>query len=129
MSFSIDNERREQSSVLGGLPARYVVPIIDQIKSKQPLSVRGLDAEFWVLQISNARLLGVSDVWIETLKSKTNAVNRPSIIYILGITDVSSPSGKLLKVGDIVLSINDEILTSISDLEQFSDKDQLNMVI
>lgn len=128
MSFSIENERREQSSVLGGLPARLIVPIVNKIKAKQSLAVRGLDVEFWVLQISNARLLGVSDMWIETLKNKTNSTNQPSIIYILSITDVSSLSGKLLKPGDIVLSINGEVLTNISDLEHFSESDQLNMV-
>ncbi|KAG2206824.1 hypothetical protein INT47_007580 [Mucor saturninus] len=129
MSFSIDNERREQSSVLGGLPAKFVLPIVEQIKSQQPLSVRGLDVEFWILQISNARLLGVSDAWIEAIKRNTNPVNRPSVVYILGIADISSPSGKLLKVGDIVLSINGEALSSISDLEHFSDKNQLDMTI
>lgn len=128
MSFSIENERREQSSVLGGLAARFITPVVDKIKSKQSLVVRGLDAEFWVLKISNARLLGVSDMWIEKLKSKSCSTNQPSIIYILGITDVSSLSGKLLKPGDILLSVNGEALTSISDLDHFSDHDQLDMV-
>lgn len=125
MSFSIENDRRDQSSILGGLPARLVAPIVNKIKANESPVVKGLDVEFWTLQISNARLLGVSNAWIEKLKEKSQL---PSVLYILGITDVSSLSGRLLKPGDIVLSINDKILTNISDLVNFSEHDQLAMV-
>ncbi|GAA5809801.1 hypothetical protein MFLAVUS_003214 [Mucor flavus] len=126
MSFSIENDRRDQTSILGGLPARLVAPIVNKIKANESLVVKGLDVEFWTLQISNARLLGVSNAWIEKLKEKSQL---PSVLYILGITDVSSLSGRLLKPGDIVLSINDKILTNISDLVNFSEHDQLAMTI
>lgn len=125
MSFSTENERREQTSVLGGLPTRLILPIINKIKANQPAIVRGLDVEFWTMQVSNARLLGVSDVWIQKLKQalKKKTVS-PSIVYILGITDVSSPSGKVLKPADIVLSINDKTITSISDLGHFAEDEE-----
>jgi S1-C subfamily serine protease len=128
MSFSTDNEKHEQSSVMGGLPARLVLPIIEKIRSNQSVEVRGLDVEFWTLQISNARLLGVSDDWIERLKKQSKAKTQPSIIYILGITDISSPSGQILKPGDIVLSVNGKELTCISDLGHFAEEQELNLV-
>lgn len=130
MSFSTENERREQTSVLGGLPARLILPIINKIKTNQQAIVRGLDVEFWTMQVSNARLLGVSDAWIHKLKqaSKKKTAS-PSIVYILGITDVSSPSGRMLKPADIVLSINDKAITSISDLSRFVDEEEVCMTI
>lgn len=128
MSFSIDNERREQSSILGGLPTRLVLPIVNKIKAEQTPVVRGLDAEFWTMQISNARLLGVSDAWIEKVKMKTKAKSQPHILYVLGITDVSTLSGQLLKPADILLSINGEVITSISDLGRFTECEELKLV-
>jgi S1-C subfamily serine protease len=128
MSFSIENDKREQSSVLGGLPAKLILPIVDKIKTKQQPIVRGLDVEVWTLQISNARLLGVSDAWIERVKKSTRANSQPHIIYILGITDISTLSGQLLKPADIILSINGEVLTNISDFGRYADCEQLDMV-
>lgn len=128
MSFSTDNERHEQSSVMGGLPSKLVLPVIEKIKKNQSIEVRGLDVEFWTLQISNARLLGVSDDWIERLKKQTRAKTQPSVIYVLGITDISSPSGQLLRPGDIVLSINDKEFANISDLGRYAEHEQLNLV-
>lgn len=130
MSFSIDNERRELSSILGGVSARLILPTVNRIKSDKDLTVRGLDAEFWPLQICNARIIGVPDRWLDKLKEKSTKHEQPvTAIYVLGITDVSSPSGKLLKPGDIVLSINDNVVNSVSDFSKFNDQDELNMVI
>lgn len=129
MSFSTDNERREQTSVLGGLPTRLVLPIINKIKANLPTIVRGLDAEFWTMQVSNARLLGVSDTWINKLKQTSKKKTSPlSITYILGITDLSSPSGNILKPGDIVLSVNDKVISNISDLGLFVEEEELCLV-
>jgi hypothetical protein len=130
MSFSIENERRELSSVLGGLSSKLIIPIINKIKSKESPIVKGIEAEFWTLQISNARTVGVSDAWIEKMKSKATVSGRqPSVIYVLGITDVSSLSGRLLRAGDIVLAINGITLTSISELADFTELDQIHMVM
>lgn len=130
MSFSIDNERHELSSILGGIPSKLIMPTIKKIKSKERPIVKGIDAEFWTLQVANARIIGVSDTWIEKIHNKAAASGRhPSVVYVLGITDMSSSSGRLLKAGDIVLAINGITLTSISQLADFTELDLIQMVI
>ena len=128
MSFSTDNERKEQTSVLGGLSSRLVLPIIEKIKSDQTINVCSLDAEFWTLQLFNARSLGVSDAWIEKIKKECKPNSQPSAVYVLGITDLSSISGQMLRPGDIVLSVNDRVITSISDFSYFLEEEQLCLV-
>ncbi|KAI8642914.1 hypothetical protein BD408DRAFT_365836 [Parasitella parasitica] len=128
MSFSIDNERGQLSSVFGGLPSRLIMPVIDKLKSEQAPVVRGLDVEVGTLLISHARHIGVSNEWIKRIKNKTTDT-QPSVLYILGITDISSLSGQILKPGDIVLTINDTILTHISDFGYFHDQETLKMTI
>ncbi|OAC99060.1 hypothetical protein MUCCIDRAFT_127026, partial [Mucor lusitanicus CBS 277.49] len=128
MSFSIENAQRQLSSVLGGLSSRLIMPVIDKLKSGQAPTVRGLDVEIGTLQISHARLIGVSHDWISKIKSKATD-KQPSVLYVLGITDISSFSGQLLKPGDILLTINDKVMTNISDIGYFHDQEALKMTI
>ncbi|RCH80120.1 hypothetical protein CU098_003514, partial [Rhizopus stolonifer] len=130
MNFSIENERRELSSIFGGISARLILPVLQKIKAGQSPMVRGMDAEFWSLQVCNARLVGVSDEWIQKIKHKATKEGRqPSVVYVLGVTDISTPSGQLLKAGDIVLAIDGQVLSSISDLSQFHEQDTLTITL
>ncbi|KAK4514241.1 F-box domain-containing protein [Mucor velutinosus] len=128
MSFSIENAQRQLSSVLGGLSSRLIMPVIRKLKSGQAPIVRGLDVEIGTLQISHARLIGVSHDWITKIKSKATD-KQPSVLYVLGITDISSLSGQQLKPGDILLTINDTIVTNISDIGYFHDQEALRLTI
>lgn len=127
MSFSIENERRQLSSVLGGLSSRLIMPVVNKLKAKQAPIVRGLDVEFGTLQISHARLIGVSNEWVDRIKNKATD-KQPSVIYVLGITDISSLCGQMLRPGDIVLTVNDSVLSNISDLGYFHDQEALRLV-
>ncbi|KAI9248628.1 hypothetical protein BY458DRAFT_590590 [Sporodiniella umbellata] len=129
MGFSIDNEKGQQSSVLGGLSAHLVLPIIESIKSQKRPLVYGLDAEFWCLKLSNARVLGLNEKWVARFKAEVDINKQPSVVYVLGITDPSTDSGKLLKNGDIVLEINGRVPTSISDLLLSNTPDSLKMTV
>ncbi|CEG68795.1 hypothetical protein RMATCC62417_04986 [Rhizopus microsporus] len=130
MNFSIDNEAKKLSSIVGGIPARLVLPVLDCIKAgKQPI-VYGLDAEFWTLQLSNARLLGLKEEWIDKVtKEAKDKITQPSVVCVLGITDLSTPSGKALRSGDMILEMNNRVITTLSDLALFNDIDKLTMTI
>ncbi|KAI9480392.1 MAG: hypothetical protein EXX96DRAFT_607260 [Benjaminiella poitrasii] len=130
MSFSIDNDQNELSSVLGGLSCRLIKSVVDSFSSGYPATVKGLDAEFWPLQISNARLVGVLDKWIDRIQQIVKEEQTiPSVVYVLGITDMSSPSGSILKPGDIVLAIDGRVITSISKLDLIHNYGQVPMTI
>lgn len=103
------------------------MPVVDKLKSGQAPIVRGLDVEIGTLQISHARLIGVSHDWIDKIKRKATD-KQPSVLYILGITDISGLSGQLLKPGDILLTINDTVMTNISDISYFHDQEALRLV-
>ncbi|KAI8336496.1 hypothetical protein BD560DRAFT_340042 [Blakeslea trispora] len=130
MNFSVENEQRELSSIFGGMSTSLILPVLRQIQAGISPLVKGLDVEFWSLQICNARLIGVTDEWIEKIKETAKSKDRrPSVLYALGITDVSSSSGRLLQSGDILLAINHHVVSSISDLSSFHDQDTLELTI
>ncbi|KAI8380011.1 hypothetical protein EDC96DRAFT_434555 [Choanephora cucurbitarum] len=130
MNFSVENDQGELSSIFGGVSTSLILPILRQIQAGTSPVVKGLDVEFWSLQICNARLIGVTDEWVEKIKQKAKNESRPpSVLYALGITDVSSPSGQLLQSGDILLAINHQVVSSISDLCRFHDQDTLVLTI
>ncbi|KAI7904922.1 uncharacterized protein BX663DRAFT_430081 [Cokeromyces recurvatus] len=128
MTFSIDNDKNELSSILAGLSCRLIKRVMDTIKLGQNPNIRGLDIEFWPLQISNARLVGVPDKWIDRIKQGAGR-RQASVVYVLGITDKSSLSGQLLKPGDILLAIEDHTITCISDLKYIHDYEYVPMTI
>ncbi|KAG0172831.1 hypothetical protein DFQ30_009503 [Apophysomyces sp. BC1015] len=125
LSFSTDSKNRQPVNMMGGLGTRFVVPVLDSIRASKKPTVRGLDIELWTMQLANARLLGLSDEWISRFSEAGNA----HVLYILGITNVSSPCADVLCVGDIVLEVNEKILTSVSDLAFFADEKVLQMTV
>ncbi|RCI07248.1 serine protease [Rhizopus stolonifer] len=129
MSFSIDTETDQLSSILGGLSAHLVLPVLSSLKSNKETAVYGLDAEFWGLQLSNARLLGLNEKWVSIFRAEATGNKQPSVLYVLGIIDPSTESGKILKNSDLVLEINGKIPTSISDLSLFNVSGNLNMIV
>ncbi|KAI9018755.1 hypothetical protein CLU79DRAFT_837028 [Phycomyces nitens] len=125
MSFSIDDERGNQGSEMGGLSAHLISPVLDAIRAGKVPGVRGIDAELWTMQLANARLLGLTEDWLNRYRQ----TEQSRVLYITGITDSSSPCASLLSAGDIVLLINGVMMKNVSDLARFSEKEELRMTV
>ncbi|KAI7870240.1 hypothetical protein BDF14DRAFT_1776366 [Spinellus fusiger] len=126
MSFSMEDERGKQTAEMGGLPIKLIAPVLDRIRAGETPYVRGLEAEFWTMQLANARLLGLPDHWLH----RYNVPGKYSgVLYIIGITNTASPCAKVLDAGDILLLVNGHTVTSVSDLAQFSEEEELSMTL
>jgi hypothetical protein len=66
------------------------------------------------MRMVEAKNYGLSDDWVKKVESATNS--RHNLLTIINILDSTSPAGKLLKVGDIILMINGKIITKMADL-------------
>ncbi|ORZ15704.1 hypothetical protein BCR42DRAFT_41656 [Absidia repens] len=142
MSFSTEDEEKEVMTIMGGLPTKLWRPTvmkmiqycIDKDMHKNNIdalglvtrpTVRGLDAEFWTMQLVHARLLNLPEKWLDVF----GASGHPHVLYLLGFTNPSSPCAHVLKAGDLVLSINGNIMTTVTDLNQYDQEEILSMVI
>ncbi|KAI8376036.1 uncharacterized protein BYT42DRAFT_516755 [Radiomyces spectabilis] len=123
MSFATESELNLPTNVMAGLPSELMVPVIERLRSGQSPSVRGLPIDCWTMQLANARLLGLSDIWLQRLNRHKH------VVYVMGLTDLSSECAKFLKTGDIILEINGDLIVRISDLAKYSQEQELNMTI
>lgn len=120
VSYSTQNEKGKDLAFMSGLPASLVRPTLERFMqqykngTQQPVVFKGLDVEMWTMRLAAARTLGLSDDWVR--KVEQSGSTRHSLPYIINILDERSPSAKALKVGDVVLSINDQLVTRLADL-------------
>lgn len=137
MSFSTEDDDKEVMNIMGGLPIHLWKPLVTRMvefcksgnnggaaKTLSRPHVRGLDAEFWTMQLVHARLLNLPEKWLAIFGESEH----PHVLYLLGFTNPSSPCAQVLKVGDLLLSINGDIMSSTTDLNRYDQEELLTMV-
>lgn len=120
MSFATGEQetmfgQRRTTKMMGGLPVCYVAPCLEDY------TTYALDVEFWTMQLANARQLGLpSNIQVQP--------NQQRVLYVMSKMDPSSPSAEALEVGDIVLEINHQPVSRLTDLTQYTKHNMLEMV-
>ncbi|CAO3612788.1 unnamed protein product [Cunninghamella blakesleeana] len=137
MNFATENDEKQPINIMGGIAVKLWKPTLtrmiqymnDQTNNNNslngPPSVYGLEVEFWTMQLSHARLLNLPKKWLDIF----NKNEHPHVLYILSFTNPSSPCADILKAGDLVLSINGDIIFNISDLNKYDQEKSLLMTI
>lgn len=133
VSYSTQNEKGKDLAFMSGLPASLVRPTLERFVqqykngTQQPVVFKGLDVEMWTMRLAAARTLGLSDDWVR--KVEQSGSTRHTLLYVLSILDERSPSAKVLNVGDVILSMNGNLVTRMSDLMRLHDHgDSVEMV-
>lgn len=128
LKYSSQNDSENDYIFFCGLPISIVLPTIEMIKIRKYPQLRGLNVEFWTRRIATARAYGLSTEWIKKIESAPNS--KHSMLYVLNILDFTSPAGKLLKVGDIVLMMNGRLVTRMADLPAaYHQSEEVDMLI
>lgn len=103
-----------------------VIQRLKQQKSLEPLRI--LEAEFTVITVLLARTRGVPKEWIDRFEEESE-----DQVKILSVQRVSAPirpeDKSPLKFGDIVLTVNDKLVTSMRDLSAMYTKETLTFQI
>jgi hypothetical protein len=127
LTYSAQDNKYNDVLYKCGFSISLVKPILNSLKLDEFPKLHGLDIEFWTIQISKAKDYGLSDEWVKKVESMQNSKN--NLLRILNILDSTSPSGKLLEVGDIILMINNNMVTKMSDLPTaFHYSEEVDMV-
>lgn len=90
-----------------------VIQLLRETKAPQPLRI--LETEFMSISVLLARIKGVSQEWISRFEEEAE-----DQVKILSVQRVSAPilpeDQSPLKFGDIVLTVNDKLVTNMRDL-------------
>ncbi|KAI9677311.1 MAG: hypothetical protein M1829_002654 [Trizodia sp. TS-e1964] len=107
-----------------GLATPTLLPVIQQIQKGIKPSLRMLNVEFNAVQMSQVRIMGVSDEWIQKVEQ-----DNPERHQLFMARKVECGHDQSLREGDIVLSLNGKLVTRVSDLDVMYDNEVLEAVI
>ncbi|ODV79443.1 Pro-apoptotic serine protease NMA111 [Suhomyces tanzawaensis NRRL Y-17324] len=111
-----------------GLDVVDVIDVIEGLKAnKVPDNLRLLDAEFTSMTVLQGRTRGVPKDWIERFEQACD-----DEIKFLAVDRVAVPIHKHvnpLKIGDIILSVNGEIVKTMRDFKVMYTQEKLNFKV
>jgi len=114
----------EAGQVNRGISAELVSEFVDVVRSGEP--IYSLEAELGYTPLFAARKLGLDEVWLDRLE-----VHNPAARRALTVTRLvaGSPAAKALKNGDMILSVDDELVTTFRELERAVQKPDVDIVV
>ena len=107
-----------------GVGAEVAQQFVNIVREGKPFY--SLEAEFVYAPLFAARKMGVDDVWVERLE-ENNPVRRRS----LSITRLvaGTPAAEVLRNGDLLLAIDDDVVTSFRELEHAVQKPEVKVTV
>ncbi|KAK0701649.1 trypsin-like cysteine/serine peptidase domain-containing protein [Lasiosphaeria miniovina] len=111
-----------------GLTTPTLLPVVSQIQQGIVPKLRMLSVEFRAIQMSQARVMGVSEEWIRKV-SLANTAHHQLFMVTKRTFEREEQEGGALLEGDILLTLNGKIVTKISDLDVMYSNDVLDAVI
>lgn len=107
-----------------GLATPTLLPVLDDIRSHGKPNLRILNLETQVMQMSEARIHGVSQEWIERIEKDDPERHQ---IFMVRKLDAGNTGG--LQEGDIILTLNGKLITQVSHFDVMYGSEYLDAVI
>ena len=112
-----------------GLATPTLLPILNQIQQSLVPQLRILNVETHTIQMSQVRIMGVSETWITKV-----AVANPSRhqLFMVRKINCAPPTGydpQCLQEGDIILTLNGKLITRVSELDIMYDNEFLDALV
>ncbi|KAK3954042.1 trypsin-like cysteine/serine peptidase domain-containing protein [Pseudoneurospora amorphoporcata] len=111
-----------------GLATPTLLPVISQLQQGITPKLRLLSCEFRAIQMSQARIMGVSEEWIQKV-TLANTAHHQLFLVTKRTYERNEPEGDTLKEGDILLTLNNHLITKISELDIMYSHDHLDAVL
>src|SRR6516162_2456043 len=123
-SFAYENGR-EIAQDTRGIPIELLADMIDRVRTQRPL--HSLDAELGVLPLAGARQIGLSDAWTQRLAQHTPTRREAlTVVRLVGGSDAAA----LLQQGDLLLAIDDTVVTRFREVERaVADKERVKVTV
>ncbi|GAB7360982.1 hypothetical protein MBLNU230_g0965t1 [Neophaeotheca triangularis] len=103
-----------------GFATPALLPVIDEIKNGSLPNLRILNLEMQTVQMAQARIMGASEEWIERVERENPERHQ---LFMVRKIDAGHIGG--LKESDILLTLNDQLITLVSDLDIMYSQEKL----
>jgi len=114
----------EAGQINRGIAAELVSEFVDVVRSGDP--IYSLETELGYTPLFAARKLGLDEEWLDKLE-----VHNPYARRALTVTRLvaGSPAADVLKNGDMILSVDGNLVTTFRELERAVQKSEVDVVI
>ncbi|KAK4545026.1 hypothetical protein LTR36_003577 [Oleoguttula mirabilis] len=107
-----------------GFATPALLPVIDEVKSGGKPNLRILNLETQTVQMSQCRIMGVSEHWIERAEREDPERHQ---LFMVRKVDAGNIGG--LQEGDIILTLNDQLITRVRDLDVMYNNTALSALV
>ncbi|RMZ75322.1 hypothetical protein DV737_g5361, partial [Chaetothyriales sp. CBS 132003] len=113
-----------------GLGVTMINPVVDQIRRGIIPKLRILNIESYVVQMAQCRIMGVSDEWIRKVAKANPARHQLFIVRKVDCAPATGPGdSQSLQEGDIILTLNGQLITRVSEFDIMYDQDYLDALV
>ncbi|KAI1386413.1 Pro-apoptotic serine protease NMA111 [Hypoxylon trugodes] len=110
-----------------GLATPTLLPVVSQIQQGQDPKLRMLPVEFRAIAMSQARVMGVSEDWINKVFEANKHTHQLFMVSKCTFERDNRPT--VLREGDIILTLNGKIITRVSELDVMYSHEILEAII
>jgi S1-C subfamily serine protease len=114
---------RELSQINVGIPSDLVVDMLESMRAREPL--RSLEVEWQLMPLASARKLDLPDEW--AARYEAHNPQRREILSV-GDTVAGSSASAYFRTGDLLLSIDGELVNSFREVERATQKPSVEVV-
>ncbi|KAK7956795.1 nuclear serine protease 2 [Apiospora aurea] len=110
-----------------GLATPTLLPVISQIQKGEVPKLRILSMEFRAIHMAQARVMGVSEDWLHKVSEANEHTHQLFMVSKRTFERGNKP--QVLLEGDIILTLNGNMITRVSELDVMYSHDILDAVI
>jgi S1-C subfamily serine protease len=107
-----------------GIATPMILPVLNEIRNGGTPKLRILNVEFQTMQMSQARVMGISEEWIDKTEQED-----PERHQLFMVRKVDSGHEDGLQEGDVLLTLNGKLITRAPDLDVMYDNEFLEAVV
>lgn len=107
-----------------GFATPALLPVINEVRNGGLPDLRILNLETQTVQMSQCRIMGVTEDWIERVDREDPERHQ---LFMVRKVDAGNVGG--LAEGDIILTLNDQLITRVSDMDLMYNNKSLKAVI
>ena len=112
-----------------GLTTPAILPVVRQIQNGQTPNLRILNVETYTIQISQCRIMGVSEEWIQKVSVENPSRHQLFMVRKVDCAPTSAPDNQALEEGDIILTLNGKLITRVSEFDIMYDQEFLDALV
>ena len=123
-SFAYENGR-ELAQDTRGVPVDVIADMVERVKAQRTL--HSLEATLTVMPLAQAREIGLTSSWTQRLAQHTPQRRQAlAVVRVVG----GSPAAQLLQPGDLILAIDDKVVTRFREVEKAAaDKETVKVTL